>query len=88
MKEKDLKFYIQSSINIEAHDTIFVACEELGYDFSAVVKPVDENDMYALRYSEFVVPLVKAVQEQQGLIDQQQKQIDELTKQVQELLRR
>mgnify|MGYP005612656915 CR=1 FL=1 len=36
MKEKDLKFYIQSSINIEAHDTIFVACEELGYDFESV----------------------------------------------------
>lgn len=32
----DIKFYIQSSINIECHDTIFEACEELGYDFESV----------------------------------------------------
>jgi len=33
-------------------------------------------------YSQFVVPLVKAVQEQQAIIEKQQKQIDAL---VQEL---
>jgi hypothetical protein len=34
-----------------------------------VDKPKNENDMYGLRYSEFVVPLVKAVQEQQQMIN-------------------
>ena len=34
--------------------------------------------MYRLRYSEFVVPLVKAVQEQQEQINNQQKIIDNL----------
>jgi hypothetical protein len=34
-----------------------------------------------LRYSEFTVPLVKAVQEQQAIIDQLMKEIDELQKQ-------
>ncbi|MGB4845845.1 MAG: tail fiber domain-containing protein [Ferruginibacter sp.] len=44
------------------------AAKELGYDFSGVDNPKNENDFYGLRYAEFVVPLVKAVQEQQQLI--------------------
>ncbi|MBK6483732.1 MAG: tail fiber domain-containing protein [Chitinophagaceae bacterium] len=39
------------------------AAKELGYDFSGVDVPKNEKDMYGLRYAEFVVPLVKAVQE-------------------------
>ncbi|HKR05993.1 MAG TPA: tail fiber domain-containing protein [Bacteroidia bacterium] len=39
------------------------AAKDLEYDFSGVDKPKNENDMYGLRYAEFVVPLVKAVQE-------------------------
>lgn len=34
--------------------------------------------MYRLRYAEFVVPLVKAMQEQQEIIQNLQNQIDEL----------
>src|SRR6202007_5880 len=34
-----------------------------------VAKPENANSMYGLRYSEFVVPLVKTVQEQQKFID-------------------
>jgi hypothetical protein len=45
------------------------AAKDAGYDFSGVDKPKNENDMYGLRYSEFVVPLVKAVQEQQQVIN-------------------
>jgi chromosome condensin MukBEF complex kleisin-like MukF subunit len=45
------------------------AAKDAGYDFSGVDKPKNENDMYGLRYSEFVVPLVKAVQEQQQMIN-------------------
>ncbi len=37
--------------------------KEIGYDFSGVDAPKNANDLYALRYAEFVVPLVKAVQE-------------------------
>jgi len=37
------------------------AAKSVGYDFDGV--DVDENGIYGLRYSEFVVPLVKAVQE-------------------------
>jgi len=37
--------------------------EQIGYDFSGVDKPNNENSLYGIRYAEFVVPLVKAVQE-------------------------
>jgi len=39
------------------------AAKKIGYDFSGVDKPANEHTPYGLRYSEFVVPLVKAVQE-------------------------
>ena len=38
------------------------AAKKIGYDFSGVDAPKNEKDMYGLRYDEFVVPLVKAVQ--------------------------
>ena len=50
------------------------AAKESGYDFSAVEKPKNATDFYALRYAEFVVPLVKAVQEQQQEIVDLKKQ--------------
>lgn len=37
--------------------------KELHYDFSGVDAPRNSKDLYGLRYSDFVVPLVKAVQE-------------------------
>jgi hypothetical protein len=46
------------------------AAEECGFDFSGIVKPANENSSYHLTYAEFVVPLVKAVQEQQKEIDE------------------
>ena len=52
--------------------------KKLGYEFSGVDAPQNEQSMYGLRYAEFVVPLVKAVQEQQELIKELRKEIDEL----------
>jgi uncharacterized coiled-coil protein SlyX len=40
--------------------------------------PKNPDDFYGLRYAEFVVPLVKAVQEQQDVIERQQADIDRL----------
>ena len=62
------------------------AANSLGYDFSGVDAPKNENDFYGLRYAEFVVPLVKATQEQQALIEAQQQEIDELKKLITQLL--
>ena len=39
------------------------AAKELDYDFSGVDAAKNDKDLYGLRYAEFVVPLVKAVQE-------------------------
>jgi hypothetical protein len=63
------------------------AAQETGYDFSGVEVP-ENGGLYSLRYSDFVVPLVKAVQEQQVLIEIQQNQITELKKQNEEMLKR
>jgi hypothetical protein len=49
---------------------------ELGYDFSGVDKPQNEHSLYGLRYAEFVVPLVKAMQEQQRIIDEQRRELE------------
>ncbi len=54
------------------------AAKDAGFDFSGIDKPKNDSDFYGLRYDEFVVPLVKAVQEQQQIIKDLQKQIDEL----------
>jgi hypothetical protein len=52
--------------------------QELGYDFSGIDKPDNENDYYGLRYAEFTVPLVKAVQEQQKMIESLKEEIRRL----------
>ena len=61
------------------------AARNCGFEFSGVDAPDNENDLYGLRYASFVVPLVKAIQEQQQIIEKQQKQIDALMERVEEL---
>jgi len=55
--------------------------KETGYNFSGVDKPKNENDFYGLRYAEFVVPLVKGMQEQQQQFNEMKKEIDQLKEQ-------
>ncbi|MCF6172165.1 MAG: hypothetical protein L3J66_14440, partial [Bacteroidales bacterium] len=45
------------------------AALECNYDFSGVTPAKTENELYSVSYSQFVVPLVKAVQEQQQQIE-------------------
>jgi len=56
-----------------------LAAKELGFNFGGIDVPKNEKDYYGLRYGNFVVPIVKAIQEQQV-------QIDDLKKQNQELI--
>jgi len=51
------------------------------YDFSDIVKPKSEKEHYGLSYESFVVPLVKAMQEQQQMIDYQNQKITQLQEQ-------
>ncbi len=58
------------------------AAQKIGYDFSGVKKPQNEQNHYGLAYSSFVVPLVKAVQEQQKMIEKLNEEVDKLKQQV------
>ena len=60
------------------------AAKSINYSFSGVHSPKN-GGLYSLDYSAFVVPLVKAVQEQQVTIEKQQKLIDDLLKRVEAL---
>lgn len=54
--------------------------KELDRTFSGVVVPESENGYYSLRYSEFVVPLINAIKEQQKLINELKNEISDLQK--------
>lgn len=58
------------------------AAQSLGYNFSGVDTPKNETGHYGIRYAAFVVPLVKAMQEQQIMIEELQKQNKELLKRI------
>ena len=90
-KDKDGKIINPSQIESDARKakeqivyTGFVAqdvekaAEEVNYNFSGVDKPDNENTLYGLRYSDFVVPLVKAVQELSAKNDSLQSQNNDL----------
>jgi hypothetical protein len=56
------------------------AAKEVGYDFSGVHVPVNEVDNFSIAPGQFVAPLVKAIQEQQALIEQLQRKVEALEK--------
>jgi hypothetical protein len=49
------------------------AAKETGYEFDGVIAPKNAKEAYGISYSQFVVPLVKAVQEQQVLSELKKK---------------
>ena len=61
------------------------AAAEVGFNFHGVVKPESSDQAYALRYSEFVVPMVKAIQEQQAIIEEQTEEINALRREIEEI---
>jgi hypothetical protein len=61
------------------------AAKEIGYDFSGVDAAKNDKDLYGLRYADFVVPLVKAVQELSKMNDDKDVKINDLQKQIDEL---
>lgn len=69
------------------------AARELGYNFSGVDAPENSESLYGLRYAEFVVPLVKSIQELSEQnerfaqrLDEQQKTIERQNKIIVELI--
>ncbi len=51
------------------------AAKDADYKFSGVGKVKSVNELYSLSYESFVVPLVKAVQEQEKIIEELQKEV-------------
>ncbi|MBI4930297.1 MAG: tail fiber domain-containing protein [Bacteroidetes bacterium] len=45
------------------------AAQQIGYDFDGIYKPKDANHIYGLSYTQFVIPLIKAVQELSKTVD-------------------
>lgn len=85
MKEKSAIVYT----GFVAQD-VYAAARSVGYDFSGVDKPrSDQQSFYGLRYSEFVVPLVKAVQElsaKNDSLEQANAQLNQRLTQIEQLL--
>ena len=52
------------------------AARASNYDFDGVMPPTHDKDHYRIAYGEFVVPLVKAVQELSEQTDAQKKIIE------------
>jgi hypothetical protein len=79
--------------NRTTHQTGFIAQEveaaakKLGFEqFSGVDAPQNDNDHYGLRYAEFVVPLVKSVQELSAQNEALKEQLAQQQAQIEQLL--
>jgi hypothetical protein len=71
-----------------------VAAQKSDYAFTGVIRPRDEEDHYSLNYESFIMPLVKAVQEEERQIDdlkkmvaQQQRIVADQQKMIEQLLK-
>jgi hypothetical protein len=55
-------------------------CNDLGYNFDGLHIPDANNptDNYGIAYSQFIMPIVKAVQEQQVIIENQKTELEQL----------
>lgn len=89
-----LSSYVRAAANDEANQIIrtgFIAQEveqaakKSGYIFDGLKVPKTEKEYYSLSYSSFVVPLVKAVQEQQEIIQAQNLRISNLELEIAEI---
>ena len=76
----------QRSVGFVAQDVEKIIQETGFSSFDAVHAPTNETDNYSMGYAVFVVPLVKAVQEQQLMIESQNEKIEFLLMEI-ELLR-
>jgi len=74
-------------------ETLLSDVGKTSMDFAGFIKsPLTDEDgnetgeyRYGLRYTEFISPMIKAIQEQQTLIESQQSQIDALTARIETL---
>nr|WP_317631624.1 tail fiber domain-containing protein [uncultured Flavobacterium sp.] len=66
------------------------AAKKINYSFNGVQAPQNSNGLYSVSYASFVVPLVKAVQEQQQTIEklqEQNKKLEERLERIEKLIK-
>ena len=81
LKQKESK----TEIGFVAQD-IEATCKKLGITASNIIHTPDNNkDNYSIAYQELVVPLVKAMQEQQDLIKAMNEKMDAMQKEIDKL---
>ena len=61
------------------------AAKESGFNFPGIDVPHNDKEVYSLRYVDFIMPMVKAIQEQQVIIETLQKQNEALIKRIETL---
>ncbi len=66
---KDFSFVNSKRLSGFIAQELEQAAKESGYEFSGLIKPSNKNDNYSISYATLVVPLTKALQEQQSLIE-------------------
>jgi len=81
MIEKEKKVY--SGFIAQEVEKAAKAC---GFDFSGIIRPQNQQSTYNLSYAEFVVPLVKALQQQQEQIAEQKKITEQQQMMIENLL--
>ena len=57
---------------------VAATAKKMGFNFSGIDAPANDKDVYGLRYAEFVVPLVKAVQELNANNTKQQQELESM----------
>ena len=81
----------QAAAQQERRHTGFIAQEveeaakDIGYDFNGVDVNEGDDGLYGLKYSKFIVPLVKAVQELSDRLDAKEEMIELLYEQIRDL---
>ena len=80
MDSSDFAGFIKSPKKIIKYE------DENGIKLENPIEEVIENEYdYALRYDEFIAPLIKVVQEQQKTIEQQQRMIEQQQKEIEQI---
>lgn len=59
--------------------------DDMNIPFSGIVQPENDQDFYSIRYAEFTVPLIKAVQEQQTQLEKLRDENRTLKEEIQQL---
>ncbi|MEO6130914.1 MAG: tail fiber domain-containing protein, partial [Saprospiraceae bacterium] len=71
----------QTQIGFLAQD-VETAAKEAGFDFPGIDVPRNDKEVYTLRYVDFIMPIVKSVQELNNKVDQLEKENAQLKEKV------